>query len=66
MCTLPHENSLSVNEVMNTFLTRSVRIQVQSNQNKSRDSLPCLCWLMLISRAVLIVCVNCQILRFVY
>ena len=38
--TSPHENSLSIKEAMNNFLTRPVRIQVQNNQNRSRDSLP--------------------------
>ena len=29
ICTLPHENSLSIKEIMTYFLTRSVRIYVQ-------------------------------------
>ena len=42
ICFLPHENLLSINEVLNNFLILSVRIQVQNNQNKSRDSPPCM------------------------
>ena len=38
--TSPHENSLSIKEAMNNFLTRPVRIQGQNNQNRSRDSPP--------------------------
>ena len=39
---MQQENLLIIKEVMNNFLTCSVRIQVQNNQNKSRDSPPCL------------------------
>ena len=38
---LAHGNLMIIKEVMDNFLTRSVRIQVQNNQNKSRDSPPC-------------------------
>ena len=38
--TLPHENLLSIMEIMSNFLTRSVRIQVQNNRNMSHDSPP--------------------------
>ena len=35
-----HQNSLNIKEAMNNFLTHPVRIQVQNNQNRSRDSPP--------------------------
>ena len=38
--TSPHQNSLNIKDAMNNFLTRPVRIQVQNNQNRSRDSPP--------------------------
>ena len=38
--TSPHQNSLNIKEAMNNFLTHPVRIQVQNNQNRSRDSRP--------------------------
>ena len=41
ICTSQHENSLSIKEAMNNFLTHPVRIQVQNNQNMSHDSSPC-------------------------
>ena len=41
ICTSPHENSLSIKEEMNNFLTCPVQIQVQNNQNMSCDSSLC-------------------------
>ena len=40
--TSPHQNSLNIKEAMNNFLTHPVQIQVQNNQNRSRDSPPCI------------------------
>ena len=48
--TSPHQNSLNIKEAMNNFLTRPVRIQVQNNQNRSRDSPPCLLSFLLFFR----------------
>ena len=40
ICILPHENLLSIKEVMNKFLTRSVQNQIQHTKGKSHDSPP--------------------------